>query len=425
MTRSWRSAQFVVLAVALLAAISMELRIAIAAAYLKRRTIPATLRAAWLVPADERVFLQLARLNAERRALYLRDAAERNPDDAAPLLELGLMAQMTNNLNEAEEDFERAAQLDVRVDPSWALANFYFQQDNQEKFRYWGDRYRAFAAGNAVGLFRMEWSRSHSVSRLLESFRPLGCEELTGMATFLDSRATALEAMPVDELLASCPGYEASKAVMTDVSRLLAADHSDAALKLWNGLSRNRVFPYTPLDPFHGPTLTNADFAYALDELGFNWRINRTPGVSVRRLSHSLELRFDGKEPEASTLLFEPVVLQAGANYQLDCRIDSENASEAGFGWRLVELGTGSTVANGIEGKGHRPDDALSWTFRAPKTLKTTVIAFSYVRPAGSIRAQGKIILSDVTLRAIEDKRPSSHSLQIDNAYLARTTSFE
>jgi hypothetical protein len=422
MTRWWSSPRFLIYAAAVVTAISLTLRIALAAIFLDERTIPATLRAASLTPADEAVYLQLANLDAERREMYLMTAADLNPRDPKPLLDLGLMAEFSNDRDQAEGDFRRAAQLDVRVEPSWMLANFYFQQGNQAQFHFWANRYREFSAGDAIGLFRMEWSRTHSVPQLLKSFRPLTCGELASMAEFLDMRAMPVDALPVDRELVSCPGSEATTEVLRDVSRLLTADRPGEALKLWNALGQNRSFPYTPLDPPTGAILTNSDFSYQMDELGFNWRVNRTPGVKVRRLSRSLELNFDGREPEVSTVLFEPVVLDEGTTYRLSFQLHSGDADSAGFGWRLVELSTGKTIDSETGDQADRHENAISWTFAAPHSTKTTVLAFTYVRPAGHPKEQGNVVLSDIKLVVIPKEVVSESKIAAaDGSGKART----
>jgi hypothetical protein len=419
MTRWWRSPHFVLFLFALVAVISAELRIVLSAIYLTRHTLPATLRAASLTPADEAVYLQLAGLDPENRRLYLRIAAQCNPRDPKPLLDLGLNAEMNSQLQQAEEDFKRAAQIDTGLQPSWMLANFYFQQRKLKEFRRWGDRYRQMAAGDSVGLFRMEWNRTHNVPQILEAFHPLTCEELTGLAGFLDSQA-ATDVLPVDLELTRCSGKAAERTIMTDVSRLLAADRADAARGLWNKLATRKAFPYGPLDPKSGSILTNADFSSDLDDLGFNWRVNRTPGVGVRRISRAVELSFDGSEPDASTLLFEPVVLAGGATYRLTYRLEAEHADTAGFGWRLVELNSGKTLDVPAVQDPDRPGNLNSWVFRAPETPKTVVLALTYVRAAGHLRQQGRLILSDLKLHWMEETGAGK-----DAALLANSTPAE
>ena len=186
---------------------------------------------------------------------------------------------------------------------------------------------------------------------------------------------------------------------MTEVSRLLESDQANAALLLWNRLGQASDFPYAPLNPATGAILTNADFSSDLNELGFNWRINRTPGVAVHRLSHGLQLTFDGQEPQGAILLFEPVVLKDGTTYELSCRLHSEDADGAEFRWRLVELSTGKTLNREAGNELVSHDDRVSWTFEAPHSAKTIVLALEYVLPPGQTKEQGKLVLSEIKLR--------------------------
>jgi hypothetical protein len=86
----------------------------------------AAVRAARVTPADEDIYLQLADLDPADRGLYLRKAAELNPHYPRPWLDRGFIAEVNNDPNEAGLDFEKAARLDRRTAPAWALTNLYF-----------------------------------------------------------------------------------------------------------------------------------------------------------------------------------------------------------------------------------------------------------------------------------------------------------
>jgi hypothetical protein len=391
--------KILLVACGLIAAASFELRLMASAFLLRHPGIDSALEAARLTPADEHIYLQLADLDPNHRAVYLRKASALNPRDARPWLDRGFIAEANGDADEAGVDFREAARLDRRVAPAWALANFYFRQGNMSGFYSWGYKYRALAGGNAVGLYRLAWNRDPQVSNLMKAFNPLTCKELEGMAFFLAGHAPPADLAQVDQLLSACPGEEAANVVMSDVSRLLMTDHPDIALRLWTSM-KHESLPSGSLTPPAGQILTNGEFANRSDTLGFNWTMNQTPGIRVRTLSqpHSVEFFFDGSEPEVSTLLFQPVVLAAGNTYRLDCRVDSETQHETGFSWRLVELSTGKTLENGAGNVTNRQSNSLSWAFQAPRTARTLVLAFTYVRPAGETKKYGKVLLSDITL---------------------------
>jgi tetratricopeptide (TPR) repeat protein len=398
-----RSALLGLLIATLLAvAISLEVRMAMSAFVLRRPSVNAALRAARLTPANEDIYLQLSDLDPGWRGLYLHKAAELNPSDARPWLELGVMAEANNNRDQAELDLNQAAKLDVRSKTAWALADFYFRQNNIQEFYFWGSRYRKYADGNVTGLYRLDWSRNPQTAALLRDFSPLSCRELAAMANFVESHAAAADDLAqVEQQLALCADKQAVTGVMDGVTHLLMADQPETALQTWNSLHRNAAFHYAGLDPAAGRILTNADFAQQLEGSGFDWRINQTPGIHVRRVpeERSLEFTLDGSEPDASTLLFQPVILVAGTTYQLDCKVQSEEGDENGFHWRLVELSSGKTLESGQD-SASRQNGSLSWTFLAPVSPRTLVLAFTYIRPKGEIRSEGKVRLSDITLRA-------------------------
>ncbi len=390
------------IATLLAVALSLEARIALSAYLLRKPSIDAVLRAAKLTPADEEIYLRLADLDPSQRGRYLRGSAELNPSDARPWLEQGFIAEAEGNQDQAELDLHQAAKLDVRSRTAWALANFYFRQNNMPGFFLWAGRYRRYADGDATGLFRLDWSRNPQAAALLSDFHPLTCKELEAMASFVEGHAGPIDLAQVEQQLASCGNNQAVSVVMDGVSHMLMADQPGTALQTWNSLHKNTAFHYAALDPATERILTNADFANELEGSGFDWRVNQTPGIRVRRLpgQHSLEFSLDGSEPEVSTLLYQPVILMTGVTYQLHCRVQSEEGHEKGFRWRLVELSTGKTLDSGPGGAPTWQDGSLSWNFLAPASTRTLVLAFTYIRPVGEIKTEGKVTLSDITLHA-------------------------
>jgi hypothetical protein len=144
----------------------------------------AAVRAARVTPADEDIYLQLADLDPADRGLYLRKAAELNPHYPRPWLDRGFIAEVNNDPNEAGLDFEKAARLDRRTAPAWALTNLYFRQGNIKAFYRWAHQYRAYSGGNATGLYRLEWNREPRVATLIKDFSPMTCRELKGWPAF-------------------------------------------------------------------------------------------------------------------------------------------------------------------------------------------------------------------------------------------------
>ena len=401
MTQVWRTARLILIALCLIAAATSELRQTISSLLLLRHNADKAQQASRLTPGDEAAYLQLADLNPEFRRRYLRMAVQQNPWDAQAWMNLGFLAQIDGDLSEGRRDFRTAAEVDHRSAPAWALANFDFQQGDVEGFDAWAARYRQYANGNLAGLYRLAWRRQPQVPDLIKHFNPMTCRELEELDGFLGAHAASVEIVPVDLLLLPCQEQEAVRLVTADISRLLMEDHPTAAVDLWNRLGQNRYFHFKRLDPREYGLLANSDFSEQLVEAGFDWRVNRTPGVTTRRLNdsaHSLEFSFDGREPEAATLLFQPVALSGGTTYRLEAALHSSGEQDEAFGWRLVELSTGRTIANGVRDTSATHKGIISWVLQAPSSSRTLALAFTYIRPTGDTREEGKVTLSQVRL---------------------------
>jgi hypothetical protein len=406
--------KLLLIATALTATVSYEVRLAISAYLLRNAGMEPALHAARCTPGDEEIFLRLADLDPSHRGNHLREASELNAYDARPWLERGFLAEVGHDPNEASLDLREAARLDGRAAPAWALANFYFRQGDMKAFYFWGNQYRRVADGNAVGLYRLAWSRDPRVATLLKGFSPMTCKELAAMDDFLASHAETSDITQVDELLASCSDNEAVRLRTEDVSRLLRADQPEAALGVWKSLNGPNADRQAGVTAGVGQTLNRIGSTNPLGDLGFNWSVNRTPGIRVRWLPQrqAVEFTFDGSEPEVSTLLFQPVVLRAGNSYQLNSRVQSEDSHESGFSWRLVELSTGRTVEKQLGNDTIRQNSPLAWIFQAPPTSKTLVLAFTYVRPAGTTKKDGTVTLSDITfVPAVNQATPANSAI--------------
>ena len=185
MKRLSQPPKLLLIAAALTVAVSFEVRLAISTYLLRNPGIEAALHAARFTPGDEEIFLRLADLDLNHRVEYLRKASELNTYDARPWLERGLIAEVDHDPNEGGLDLREAARLDGRAAPAWALANFYFRQGDMKAFYFWGNQYRRVADGNAMGLYRLVWSRDPRVATLLKDFSPMTCKELAAMDGFL------------------------------------------------------------------------------------------------------------------------------------------------------------------------------------------------------------------------------------------------
>ena len=70
----------------------------------------------------------------------LRAAVRLNPRLSSAWIALGLEAEASGNLGEAEMDLLHAARVDHLYLPAWTLANFYFRRGDVESFWPWARR---------------------------------------------------------------------------------------------------------------------------------------------------------------------------------------------------------------------------------------------------------------------------------------------
>ena len=149
------------------------------------------------------------------------------------------------------------------------------------------------------------------------------------------------------------------------VSREIAAGRWRGALKIWNGLER-------PLDPEHGPFLSNADFAQPPSGAGFDWTLRSS---QARWTPGQIAFDFSGKDEEL-TLLEQTFPIQAGHTYTLWAPLQ-EQALVAGNlpVWEL----------NGKPGP-----------LRAPKTGLANA-RLVYRRKPGTVPLRGTMVLGKIS----------------------------
>ena len=113
-----------------------------------------------------------------------------------------------------------------------------------------------------------------------------------------------------------------------------------------------------------------------------------------------LRISFDGKEPEASRLLQQFVVLEPNRRYRLKWTAESDRiAKDSGFQWRLLPVSeqgpaeTSDLVSPDLLGL----TDTGTWDFIAP-AQPLNLLTLEYARRPGTVRPEGELSLSEVTL---------------------------
>jgi hypothetical protein len=354
-------------------------------------------RAAKLAPYRADIFKYLDLVEAAGGMANLRRSAALNPADAQTWTLLGLSAEASGQAAEAERYLLEASRRNRGFEPRWVLANFYFRRHDAEPFWYWARQAAALSYNDPEPLIRLCWKMNPDASEILRRLSPCPCGVTRSLLNYLTARGDAAEAEPVTARLMTCREPAVTAALLAQTSALILQDRPAAAVRVWNLLSRNTLIPYPPLDPGAGARLENGDFSQPLLREGFDWRVERVPGVIGLRLPSptGFELTFDGTQPEGAALLYQAVILKPDQEYNLTFVVSpSASAGVSGLHWRLIDFHTGAPMS---------PDSAdimsdRRWEFRSPTHGPMPFLALVYIRPNGTPRFQGAVRLAAVHL---------------------------
>jgi hypothetical protein len=171
----------------------------------------------------------------------------------------------------------------------------------------------------------------------------------------------------------------------------------DSALQVWNTMCRRRLLPLQPLDPGAGRIIGDPEFTMLKTGGGFGWHLFASDEIATGYTddSRSLQIRFNGKEPDEFVLAEEnlPPVL-AGIRYRIsfDAEVDPRSMV-SGLIWSVVSIPEARIVAETKWDGAARRWPALEFvrTEAAPLQLR-----LRYRRPLGSTRANGGIVVRSV-----------------------------
>lgn len=260
-----------------------------------------------------------------------------NPTDWQAWIRSGTRAEAAGDFPRAEHDYLQAAAVNRQFQPAWTLANYFFRRDRRPEFELWAGRALRMSYGDRRPLFDLCWRADPSPSLVFRNGgeRPdllrLYLAYLTAEGRLVAAgdaaRQLLAHASPNDlpELTAYC-------------GRVLESGTPIGALEVWNELCRRRLLPHAPLDPEHGQSLTNGDFAAPPSSLGFDWRIVPWTGVTVVPIADPpvLRIAFSGEEPESCELLTQLVPVKPGRSYRLAYEFRTPGTAPAtGLRWRV------------------------------------------------------------------------------------------
>jgi len=384
-----------------------------------RESTPASVSAAVsLVPYNPRYLTGLASLQPENSSALLKRALALNEYDVRSWVQLGLEAEFQQrDLVTAERCYRRAAEVSHMFYARSNLANFYFRYQRPSEFFEWAHSALQRSYADPTLLFAEIWSLSAD-PRFNESLLP----ERTGrvLAPYvgfliqtnrLDAAESAMSRLlkraSIDRYdkedffgaqLSRNPGYRSLFGLGLD--RLLYANRYQSAQRVWKELVEADWLQTT--DPTSAAPLTNGDFRQPAFGHGFDWAFLAVPDVSFEQIPVSFRLRisFDGKQPEASRLLQQFVVLEPNRRYRLKWSADSERiAKNSGFQWRLLPVSKEGPAVNSdlVSSDLLGLTEADTWEFTAP-AQPLNLLTLDYSRRLGTVRPEGELSLSAVSL---------------------------
>ncbi|MGA7415809.1 MAG: hypothetical protein WBW33_35385, partial [Bryobacteraceae bacterium] len=368
------------------------------------------------IPYNPRYLVGLAALQPEHSSALLRRALTLNECDARSWVQLGLDAEFQlGDLALAEQSYHRAAEVNHMFYPASNLANFYYRYQRRNEFFEWAHRALLMAYDDPTLLFVEIWSLSDDprfnqrllpervrvilapyVSFLMQTNR---LDAVEGLLSRLLKRMT-IDRYDKEQPYAASFNHDYHELFGLSLDRLLAANRYQAAQRLWKELMEANWLQ-TPL-PTSAVPLTNGDFRRPTFGHGFDWVFLPVEHVSVEQIPVSSRLRisFDGKEPEASRLLQQFVVLEPNQRYRLTWTAESDRiAKDSGFQWRLLPVSekgpaeTSDLVSPDLLGL----TDTGTWDFTAP-AQPLNLLVLDYARRSGTVRPEGELSLSGVAL---------------------------
>ena len=292
-----------------------------------------------LDPSNSNYRLMLGRLaqynvtdmNPDLAMESLRRAAELNPRDPQPWLELAAAFGFQGENSEAEACLRRADFLAPNL-PSvqWVIGNFFLLRgENDGAFRH----FRVVLAGtnqyNQI-LFKIAWKATDDGQKILEQLIPDRVSAEIDYLYFLLSQKRYAEARSVwKRIAANGEGFAAIQAAGY-IDQLLGAHLPAEAHQVWEDL-RSKGLIKPSYEPAGQNLLINGDFEEDLLNLGFDWRIVPIEGIyagldgsSYHSPSHALHIRFSGKENVDYRHVFQYVRVEPGRPYRLTGFLKSE-----------------------------------------------------------------------------------------------------
>jgi hypothetical protein len=332
-------------------------------------------------------------------------AVAENPRYSDALLAWSVDKELRGDKSGAEQLLLQARRNDRLLRPTWALANFYYRQDDATRF--WPQARASLdiiartglsiARFDPTAVFELCWHMTSDSKTILVRAIPNALDD-----AYLGYLMTAGRTQAAVELAdAMLPRVTKSDILFVApyCSMLISQNRIDDAIRTWHMLYTRGVVTDPGPDLRAGSVLTNGNLAGAPQGFGFDWKAVYPDPVrfSYSPAEHSYRFDFDGNEPEQLGMLTQTVPLAPGTPYRFTARFRcGADAAQAGFLWTLADHRTGITIPAVTSSH----DNTTTLEFTAPRDATAADLALRYSRQYGTVRFQGSYELRHAELRS-------------------------
>ena len=330
---------------------------------------------------DVRRLERLAELDPSSARADFAAALAANPRSSSAWIATGLDLEQAGDTSAAEQALLEATRIDRRFLPAWTAANFYFRRRHEPAFWRWARRTAELTYDDLRPLLKLSDAFEPDPRRVVERLgdgKPIARAYLD----YLIGQNRLPEAGCVAQRLLAPPfADEARLANLT--GRHLQAGDAGAALKLWNGFAG-------PLDPVHGPVLTNGELRSAPSGEAFDWTVSPAPGISPKWLPGEIAFHFSGAGTESATLL-EQTIPNGQSGYRLRFEYQTSGISTRfGARWALNQRESPPLAPSPGWSAGH-----FDFRTRASGLARLQLL---YRRDPGTTRPEGTLRMRHLTL---------------------------
>jgi hypothetical protein len=387
----------------LLAAGSWSLALGYADLQFRRLTADGVSAATRIAPGDASYLAQSALLREDFAdgARSMEKAVALDPYFSWAWIYLGLAKEKGHDAAGAEQYLLKAATVDRRFNPRWALCDFYYRQAKFDLFWYWARKATEIDESDSRPIFHLAARASPDADSLLKQIAPANDRVRSNFLAYLVEERPSEASSTAVRALVPAIAKEKAPLVISYSDKLIDAGRIDSAVEVWNAMCQRQLLPFAALDPPRGRSLTNQDFAMPPSGQGFDWRLPMIDGIT--RLNDAqpgeLKMRFSGEQPDRCQVLSEKVPVLPGHNYEFAFRnrLVTANVS-GGLVWRVYDGPREGVVLtdSGALTNGDWEERALSFRTNLEPLI---LLSLEYQRPRGSMRLSGTASFSGLVLR--------------------------